>query len=157
MVLRMPEKCSIDRLSSFSKKNTDVFYKNLKDILTKYPSLADGTRIYNLDETGMSTVVSKSTKVFAKKGSKRVVSPSAAERGPLVTVCPIISAAGAHLPPVIVFPRVNFHSSFLIGAPPGSLGLASVSGWMNSSLFPRVIDHIIHHTQPSAGENDQAI
>lgn len=70
MVLRTPEKCIIDRLSAFSKKINDEFFRNLKEIFIKYPKFADGTRILNLDKTGMTIVVSKSTKVFAAKGAK---------------------------------------------------------------------------------------
>lgn len=31
------------------------------------------------------------------------------------------------------------------GAPNGSLGLATQYGWMNSELFPRVLQHFIEH------------
>lgn len=34
----------------------------------------------------------------------------------------------------------------LRGAPPGSLGLVNLSGWMNSELFVKVIKHFIKHT-----------
>lgn len=35
------------------------------------------------------------------------------------------------------------------GAPNGTLGLASSSGWMTSELFPRVMEHFIKHTNSS--------
>lgn len=34
----------------------------------------------------------------------------------------------------------------LINSPPGSLGLASKSGWMTAEIFPEVIKHFIKHT-----------
>ena len=37
----------------------------------------------------------------------------------------------------------------LRGAPPGTLGLANKTGWMNSELFSEVIDHFIHHSKSS--------
>lgn len=38
----------------------------------------------------------------------------------------------------------------LAGAPPGSLGLAAPSGWMNSDLFVQVMQHFIKHTCASS-------
>lgn len=60
---------------------------------------------------------------------------AAAERGELVTVCCTVNAVGNALPPVFIFPRKNFKPQFIRGAPTGSLGLATQSGWMNSELF----------------------
>lgn len=53
--LRKPEGCSLARTARFIKKNVVVFFKHLKIIYGKYPSLAKGTRIYNLDEMGVTT------------------------------------------------------------------------------------------------------
>lgn len=68
------------------------------------------------------------------------------ERGVLVTTCCIVSASGVALPPVLIFPRVHFKENMLHGAPPGSLGLASKSGWMTTNLFTEVIRHFIKHS-----------
>ena len=84
-------------------------------------------------------------KVLAAKGLKQVGQITAAERGTLVTVCCCASAVGKLLPPAIVFPRVHFKNHMIKGAPPGTLGLATQSGWMNSELFPRVLNHFIKH------------
>ena len=35
------------------------------------------------------------------------------------------------------------------GAPNGSLGLATQSGWVNSELFPKVLEHFIDHMEVS--------
>ncbi|CAH2100754.1 unnamed protein product [Euphydryas editha] len=43
----------------------------------------------------------------------------------------------------------NGRSSFADGAPPGSLGLATSSGWMNSELFITTMKHFIKHTSSS--------
>lgn len=70
--------------------------------------------IFNLDETGMSTVVS-SGKVLAEKGLKQVSRISSAERGVNVTMSCCISTTGHALPPVYIFPRVNFQDRMLKG------------------------------------------
>lgn len=94
-------------------------------------------------------MMNKTTKVFAEKGSKNVAIPSAAEWGPLVTLCCIISANGNHIPPAMVFPQVHFKNHMTTGAYPGTLGLATVSGWMNNELFIQVLQHFVHLTNCS--------
>ncbi|GFR90550.1 tigger transposable element-derived protein [Elysia marginata] len=37
----------------------------------------------------------------------------------------------------------------MIGAPEGALGLATGNGWMNSEIFPKVLEHIIKHVRPT--------
>ena len=100
--------------------------------------------IFNLDGTGITTV-QNIPKVLAAKGLKQVGQITAAERGTLVTVCCCASAVGKLLPPAMVFPRVHFKDHMIKGAPPGTLGLATQSDWMNGELFPRVLNHFIKH------------
>ncbi|XP_072379681.1 uncharacterized protein [Diabrotica undecimpunctata] len=108
----------------------------------------DVTRVYNLDKTATVTV-QKSSKVLAEKGVNQVNKVTNVEKGVLVTICAIVSAAGNHLRPAIVFPRVHFREHMIAGAPAGTLGLASPSGWMNSELFLKVMEHFILHTSSS--------
>lgn len=49
----------------------------------------------------------------------------------------------------MVFPRVHFKEHMLTGAPPGTLGLANPSGWMNCELFLEVLRHFIKYTSSS--------
>lgn len=124
----------------------------MKAVYEKYPSLLEKCRIYNLDETSVSTVVSKPTKVLAKKGD-RVITPTAAERGSTVTVVGIICANGNFVPPTMIFPRVNFQQNMLIGAYPGTKGLATPSGWIKNDLFIDVLKHFQLHTSCSLSES----
>lgn len=68
------------------------------------------------------------------------------ERGVLVTTCVIVSATGHYLPPVMVFPRVHFKDFMVKGAPLGTLGLATQSGWMNADLFLDTMKHFVKHS-----------
>lgn len=102
--------------------------------------------IYNLDETGCTTV-QKPGNVVAPKGVKQVGSVTSAERGELVTVVNTISAGGAVLPPLFLFPRVNYREHFIRGGPVGSIGGATRTGWINTETFVGYMDHFIHHTR----------
>ncbi|KAF2898949.1 hypothetical protein ILUMI_07210, partial [Ignelater luminosus] len=114
--IRQPEACSLSRLTSFNPYNVGV------------------------------TTAHKPRKILAEKGSKQVNQCTSAERGVLVTIYSIVSAAGTYLPPALVFPGKYFKAHMLAGAPAGSLGLANTSGWMTSDLFIQVLDHFIKFT-----------
>lgn len=146
--IRTPEACSLSRLTSFNKHNIDMFFDNLKKVYERLPQLSDGSRTYNFDETGLTTV-QKPKKVVAKKGVKQLNKCSSAERGQLITAVVFISGIGTFIPPVLIFPRKNFKQHMVTGAPAGTLGLASPSGWMVTELFPEVLNHFIKYTGSS--------
>lgn len=61
--------------------------------------------LYNCDETGLTIVQHKTTKVISLKGSRQVGSVSLAERCSLITVFTYMCATGHFTPPLLVFPR----------------------------------------------------
>lgn len=71
--------------------------------------------VFNVDETGLTTVLSP-TKVVAKKGKRQVGKIVSAKRGKLVTLIDTIGADGSHLPLYFIFPRNNFCERLLINA-----------------------------------------
>jgi hypothetical protein len=60
------EGCSLPRYTSFNKSNLNMFFGNLEEVYKILPEFANGTRVFNLDETCTSTV-QKTPKVVAKK------------------------------------------------------------------------------------------
>jgi hypothetical protein len=146
--LRKPENTSLSRATSFNKTNLAEFQANFEQALRSYAFTPEN--IYNLDETGITTVV-QAPNIVARKGTKQVGQIVSAERGQLITMCGIVNASGNSIPPVFVFPRARFHDTMLSGAPVGSLGLVNspTSGWMTGPLFLKVLEHIQKFTRCS--------
>lgn len=143
---RKPEATSLSRGTSFNKKNVNDFYDNLHSVLTRHSFPAKD--IWNIDETGLTTV-HKPPKVLADKKARQVGQVTSAERGVLCTMVGCVSASGAAIPPMLIFPRVNFKPHMLTGAPPGTIGVANPSGWISAELFVTWLKHFIEHTHPT--------
>jgi DDE superfamily endonuclease len=146
--LRVPEPTSAARAQGFNEVAVGKFFDLLEDLQQKFRFTPD--RIFNCDETGITTVPNKPSKVIAAKGKKQVGSLSSAERGQLVTVEICMSASGNFVPPFFVFPRCRMKPDLLDNGPPGSQGVAHPSGWMQSDIFLKWFEHFVHHTHPSA-------
>lgn len=145
--LRKPEATSAARLAAFNKTNVESFFNLYKEILTekKY----EPHQIFNIDETGCSTVPTKTPNVLSPTGNRRVIKISSAERGVNVSVACAFNAVGQFVPPFFIFPRVRMQSHFLNNAPPGSSGSCNETGWMNAETFVLWLRHFIKNARPS--------
>lgn len=83
-------------------------------------NLYDAQRIFDMDETCLSTVQKKTRKVPALKG-KRLVGATSEERGVTTTVVCCASAAGLFVPPLIIFKRKRAKDELRDGVPPGTI------------------------------------
>ena len=136
--LRTPENTSLARAAAFNPTNVGLFHTAYSSALARGSFQA--ANIWNLDETGVSTVT-KPQRVITCRGERHVGCITSAERGVTVTMCACINAAGRALAPVLIYPRVRIQPHFARLAPPGSLALAQPTGWMTREIFPEVLEH----------------
>ncbi|KAJ8928830.1 hypothetical protein NQ314_018550 [Rhamnusium bicolor] len=119
--LRQPEATSLARMKGFSKGKVGEFFNVLERLVDKHE--LNGTRMYNMDESGFTTVQKKSQKVLGLKGKHQVGAASSGERGVNTTVVK------------------RYAPEMERGAPTGSEIVISDTGYITSELFIQWLRH----------------
>lgn len=145
--LRIPEATSVARARGFNRPQVQTFFRHLTEIFDSYKF--EPQQIWNVDESGFSTVPSKPGKIFATKGRKQVGILTSAERGHHFTSVCCVNALGTYIPPAFIFPRKNMKLDLMDHAPTGSVGYAQEKGWMNGHVFLKWLQHFVKHSKAS--------
>lgn len=138
LTLKSPEGMSIARAIAFNKTTVNTFFDVYAEAMSKHQFTPD--RIFNIDETSLSTVM-KPVKVVCQKGQP-VASQISRERGATMTFVGIINAAGHFLPPVFIIPRKRWNETFMRETIDGSKGILHQNGWMNGECFLETLQHV---------------
>ena len=131
----------------FSKEEVDKFHGILEEVRSTQAFAP--SHIYNVDESGLSTVPTRLPKVLSPCGAKRVAKVVSAERGRTITLVCGINAGGAYVPPFLISPRVRMRPELLCGCPPGTKGVAQKIGWMTGECFLEYLEHFVLHVRCS--------
>jgi hypothetical protein len=144
--LRKPEATSVNRVLAFNREEAQHFYSNVETVISKFK--LPPTRIYNVDETGTTTVQSPS-RITGPTGMKQIGTLTSWERRKNVTVCCSFSAADHYILPMLVFPRKRMSPHLEKSGPPGAICHCSPNGWMTTELFTEWLKHFAAQTNAS--------
>lgn len=134
LCLRVPENLSAYRASMSNPVIIKDYFNKLDCLLTKLQITDIASRIWNVDETGLSYVV-KPNKVVCQIGKRYVYKRTYAEKGQTQTLVGCASADGCFIPTFIIFKGIRWNDSRKNNSFPNGRTHISSKGWITAELF----------------------
>ena len=130
---RKCETFTVDRAKAVTSNNLDKFF-DIVDSFYKKCNITDGSRVFNLDETGLTTE-QRLTNCFFRRGGKDVsiLSPTCGKT--MFTVLCCGNALGEVMPPCVIYKALHLYDSWCKGGPENTFYGATKSGWMETDIF----------------------
>ena len=117
--LKAATSTSLARAQGFNRERVKKFSDFIERTVEDNNNL-DTSRIYDVHETGLTTVQKKSRRVVSMKVRSKICSVSSGERGVnTITVC-CVSDAACYVPPMLIYKRARRCNDFKDGVPPGT-------------------------------------
>lgn len=104
--LRTAQLVSVAHAMAFNPVQVAKFFENLGELYKKHHF--QPARIFNMDETGITTAPPKSPRVVTKRGKKKVQKITSADRGQTIKAVCCVSASGIFIPPAMIFATMMF-------------------------------------------------
>lgn len=147
--LRQPRATSFNRATGFNKSAVNDFFSKFLNCIDEH-DINDPHRIFNVDETGISTVQNKPRSILALKGKQQVGVIASSERGTTSTAVCCFNAAGSYVPPLIIIKRKRGKEELKDGAPPGTIfAFNPESGYINKEIFLMWLKHFVAFAKPT--------
>ena len=140
--VKKPRASEVARAKCATREAIDKYFHELNAILTKYNLKDKPSRIYNIDEKGLSLNHNPPKIVAGKHYKAQAIT---AGKSKTVTVIGGGNGVGHQVPPFFVFPGVRMQPALLDGASPGASGTVSPSGCSNTDIF---FYYMKNHLQP---------
>ncbi|CAM1318676.1 Uncharacterised protein r2_g2668 [Pycnogonum litorale] len=147
--LREPESTSLARAQGFNKPRVEAFFKLLSEIYDKHKLTPH--RLYNMDETSLSTVQDGQRKIVGRRGKRQIGALTSQERGESSTCVVCCNAAGNYVPPMVIYKRKRMKPELTNGGPPGAVYSCQENGWMSNEGFLTWLKHFIEFAKPTKG------
>ena len=151
LTIRMPQPLSIQRAIHLNKPSVERYFQLLENVMQKHSLFGNPTRIYNVDESGLSLVPGVK-KIVGKRGIRSSSQITGGERGQLQTIVMATNAAGDYIPPMIIYKGKRRFPELEKGLPPGSIVALSESGYVNKDLFLMWLEHFCPHKKEHDGK-----
>jgi hypothetical protein len=104
-------------------------------------------KLHNCDETGITILQHKHTKILGLKVKRLISSVQSVDRGFIVTFFTCMNPTAHFIPPLLIFPRKYMKQEMMTGTPPGSIHVCHPSGWIQSGIFTQGFLHFSQNTK----------